>query len=188
MYADYVTKNWLVSILIGTLCLHLTSCKEKSISIVKNTLSKSFVTLTQNGENISENYFLRFSFTTSEPLFDIAPVRSLYQVRAVFEKKDKILFKDIASGAFLVADTVSNENPKRFSYSAYLFKSFFVNSEGAEDSIPITELDYDSLKLVVVYPMMGAGITYSSEAITYSKKHVNQLVSGEAEEITLSIP
>jgi len=137
---------------------------------------------------ISKGNFLRFNFTSSKPLLDIAPVKSLFQVRATINKDGKIIFKDIASGPFLVVNAESRHADSNPSYSAYIFKSLEVNPDNGEKAISIIGLDYDTLTLTVVYPKMGAGIKHSSKQLTYSKDMVNEAISQKSIEAVLLMP
>jgi len=179
-----------ISILLiaGTLGILLASCKGESIEISQHNLDRSSVTLTQNGRVISENDFLRFSLTTPKPLIDIAPVKSLFQVRATINKGGKIIFDDSASGAFLTADAELHHVDGHVSYSAYIFQSLSVNSNNVMKQVSLAGLDYDTLNLVVVYPEMGVGIKHSSRRITYSREQVNNVISKKPTKVILIVP
>ncbi|NOX90917.1 MAG: hypothetical protein GXP18_00265 [Gammaproteobacteria bacterium] len=188
MYFRPLFEKISIPLMAGALGILLTSCKGEPIEISQNNLDKSSVTLTQNGIVISKDDFLRFSFTTPKPLIDIAPVESLFQVRATINKGGKIIFKDIASGAFLTADAEPHHANSYVSYSAYFFKSLVVNSNNETKPVSITGLDYDTLSLVVIYPEMGTGIKHSSNRITYSKDLVSEVISRNPTKVTLIVP
>jgi len=188
MYFGLSFKSPATALIIGALCVLLAACKGESIDITQNNLDKSLVTLIQGKKIVSKDSFLRFNFTVSKPLLEIAPVKSLFQVRATINKGDKIIFKDIASAPFLVTDTESRHTDSNPDYSAYIFKSLAVNQGGGEKPISIIELDYDTLTLVVIYPEMGTGIKHSSRRFTYSKNRVNEVISQKSTEVTLLIP
>ncbi len=188
MYFSLSFKKASTALIVGALCVLLVSCKGESIDITQNNLDKSLVTLIQGEKIVSKDNFLRFNFTVSKPLLEIAPIKSLFQVRATINKGDKIIFKDIASGPFLVANTGSRHTDSNLGYSAYIFKSLAVNQGDGEKSIAIIALDYDTLTLVVIYPEMGTGIKHSSKQFTYSKNRVNDAISQKTGEVTLLMP
>lgn len=167
------------------ICFVLNSCKPQSISILKNKISVASVTLYQDGEIFYTDNYLRFDFNTLMSPSELADIKSLLQVRATFMKDGVVIAKDIASGPFLVINSNSNEAEKGGSYSAYIFKSLKVGVRNLKKITSLDKLDYDSLNLIVVYPVMGGGLKYSSDVFIYTREELSNAISSSKSEVIL---
>ncbi len=168
-------------------CFWLIGCAEKSITIEKKGLSIVSVTLNKGEEIFDKDVFLRFDFTTDEPLLDIVPDPSMLQLRVMLTRNGNTMYHSIASSPFLIKNDGIGDIYKNRAYSAYFFKSLTVDSDSLTKPLLVQSVNYENLDIKLVYPVMGLGTKYKSNVISYSKKDMENIFSQSISVDTLLI-
>lgn len=164
-------------------CIFMVGCTGQSIKLTNTELSIVKL-IVHDSKPINSNTFMRIDFSSSTPLAQLVDTQSLLQVRVSLEKNGKVLFTEIALGPFSKSQNKSdlNEGINGSSYSALFFKSLSVFSDDTGMPVSIINLDFDNLRIGIVYPLMGFGVKFSSNVISFSKKEVQLLLSGSYKE------
>lgn len=154
----------------------LSGCKEDKIKFITPELKVSNVVV----EGDSSDVYFKFDFGTSLPLLELSDgTTSLIQTRVkLFKNEDEILHS-IARGPYSFSrdQLVIKEGVGGNRYSALFFKSLEVRSSETGKSTSILDVNYDYLKIQVVYPRMGMRPKFISNVATFSRDQVLSILS-----------